>query len=461
MALWGRKYYWGDFTRHGVRYRVPLKDERGRKIPVLPDHDPKSRETREKAIRAEERAIAKAERGELSLRARTFARLGFTEASERYLADRRQGLKPSSQAKEKQSLVKLREFFKTKRLSQVTTDDVLAYRVWREGSPGAQGLGRTRKTIGHAIINTEVGCLCRILKRAKRWHLVAEDIKPLKEPKTIGRALTHEEKLRLLQTASQKPAWETAYYAAVLALQTTARTCELRGLRWRDVNLIERLLRIEESKSEAGERVIPLTPEAFDTMLKLRKRAEMFGPVAPQHYVFAAFRPKFHLQAQPGVRGARLLGMTMCDFDPTRSIGSWRTAWRTLRNAAAKGDKEKGIPEMPRLANLRFHDLRHHAITVLAESGASEETIKALAGHVSTKMLERYSHIRLEPKRKAVQALSDRPAEGGSPVATSQNTSQNLLSGTALIASCPQAIENAGRPVGTRTPDLYRVKVAL
>jgi hypothetical protein len=52
--------------------------------------------------------------------------------------------------------------------------------------------------------------------------------------------------------------------------------------------------------------------------------------------------------------------------------------------------------------------MRHQAITKLAESGASEQTIMSLAGHVSRKMLEHYSHIRLEAKRQAVRALSSR-----------------------------------------------------
>jgi len=41
--------------------------------------------------------------------------------------------------------------------------------------------------------------------------------------------------------------------------------------------------------------------------------------------------------------------------------------------------------------------LRHHAITKLAESPeAGEQTIMAIAGHVSREMLEHYSHVRQE-----------------------------------------------------------------
>jgi integrase len=58
------------------------------------------------------------------------------------------------------------------------------------------------------------------------------------------------------------------------------------------------------------------------------------------------------------------------------------------------------------LAGFRFHDLRHCAITPLAESGAADSTIMAIAGHVSRKMLERYSHVRMEAKRTAMETLA-------------------------------------------------------
>jgi hypothetical protein len=50
----------------------------------------------------------------------------------------------------------------------------------------------------------------------------------------------------------------------------------------------------------------------------------------------------------------------------------------------------------------RWHDNRHTLITELAESGAGDETIMEIAGHVSRQMLSRYSHIRMEAKRKAL-----------------------------------------------------------
>jgi len=60
------------------------------------------------------------------------------------------------------------------------------------------------------------------------------------------------------------------------------------------------------------------------------------------------------------------------------------------------------------LRGLRPHDLRHHAITKLAESSAnSEQTIMSIAGQVSIEMLRYCSHIRQDAKRKAVATLDN------------------------------------------------------
>ncbi len=57
--------------------------------------------------------------------------------------------------------------------------------------------------------------------------------------------------------------------------------------------------------------------------------------------------------------------------------------------------------------------MRHHCITRLAEAGVPEQTLMAIAGHVSRQMLEQYSHIRLQAKREAVQAIDSLKPAGG------------------------------------------------
>jgi integrase len=58
-----------------------------------------------------------------------------------------------------------------------------------------------------------------------------------------------------------------------------------------------------------------------------------------------------------------------------------------------------------RFIGFRFHDLRHQAITELAESGASDATMMVLAVHMSPRMLEHYSHVRMGAKRTALDRL--------------------------------------------------------
>ncbi len=56
----------------------------------------------------------------------------------------------------------------------------------------------------------------------------------------------------------------------------------------------------------------------------------------------------------------------------------------------------------------RWHDNRHTLVTELSESGAGEEVIMSIAGHVSRAMLSRYSHVRMEAKRRALDEIAAR-----------------------------------------------------
>jgi hypothetical protein len=59
-------------------------------------------------------------------------------------------------------------------------------------------------------------------------------------------------------------------------------------------------------------------------------------------------------------------------------------------------------------------------------------TIMAIAGHVSKRMLERYSHIRMTAKRTALDAIAQTPDLGVFGDAVHQNVHQlrNGLSGS-------------------------------
>jgi integrase len=203
--------------------------------------------------------------------------------------------------------------------------------------------------------------------------VIADDVKNMPENRdVVGRVMTLEEKLKLFRTASSKPSWLMAYCAAVIAVSTTCRKVEILNLRWANVDLFTRVIQIRRSKTAAGHRAIPMNADALEAFARLRQRAEALGGGAPDHFVFPACEHE------------------VIDFTkPQKSI---RTAWRNLAKAAG-------------MKGLRFHDLRHQAITELSEGGASDATMMAVSGHLSKRMLEHYSHVRMAAKRTAVDAL--------------------------------------------------------
>ena len=106
--------------------------------------------------------------------------------------------------------------------------------------------------------------------------------------------------------------------------------------------------------------------------------------------------------------------------------------------------------------------IKYYTAIVDARPGDPGETIMAIAGHVSPRMLAHYSHIRMEAKRQALDALSSRPSQGategsqGGSYDTKNDTIQRLRELPDV-----QVVEKSGRREWIRTIDLYRVKVAL
>jgi integrase len=96
---------------------------------------------------------------------------------------------------------------------------------------------------------------------------------------------------------------------------------------------------------------------------------------------------------------------------------------RLLANGKKLWDRLRTLAKV----DCRRLDLRHTFITRLAENPhVSEETILALAGHVSRRMLERYSHIRTRAKEDAIRTLEQHqnPMDGALKWAQSENAGE-------------------------------------
>ena len=294
-------------------------------------------------------------------------------------------------------------------LCDVDTSAIASYQARRKS---AKASART--------LNKELQVLRQILKRHKLWANLQGDVRFERELQQVGKALSPDEESALLTTCEQNPLLRAV---VTLALNTTMRDHEIKGLRWHQVDLFDRILTVGKSKTDAGTgRVIPLNPAAVRA---LADWSERFPKREPEHYVF------------PACENARIdtANPDYSRVDASRPLKSWRTAWRNAtRNIACPkcGRRQRSTdscrnPECKAdlrsiknpLAEFRFHDLRHCAITKLAESLASDQTVMAIAGHVSRQMLEHYSHIRIAAKRTALDAISTRlpePAGGKAAV---------------------------------------------
>jgi integrase len=58
--------------------------------------------------------------------------------------------------------------------------------------------------------------------------------------------------------------------------------------------------------------------------------------------------------------------------------------------------------------NLRFHDLRHEAISRFFELGLSVPEVSLISGHKDARMLFRYTHLKAENVAKKIEELTQR-----------------------------------------------------
>lgn len=150
-----------------------------------------------------------------------------------------------------------------------------------------------------------------------------------------------------------------AIAALRLLMLTGCRTNEILTLRWTDVDLAGRQLRLQDSKT--GPRVVPLSPSAVNVLADLAR-------TNCGEWVIPGYRADTHLS----------------------EVG---TTWRRLRERA-------GLPDV------RVHDLRHSFASSALAFGESLPMIAKLLGHSRLETTIRYAHL----ARSDVQEAAERVA---------------------------------------------------
>ena len=242
---------------------------------------------------------------------------------------------------------------------------------------------RLKTGVAHQTVNIQLGLLRLVLRKAKLWSNIADDVTMLKERADVGRELSDDEVERLL-SACQSSASRDVYPAVLINIHTGLRSQELRLLRWHQIDLLEGIITVGKSKTRGGEgRLVYLSAMAVQT---LQNRRTQFQGAQPSRSVFP--REAYGLKGKKGTFGGIVVPFHTFPDEP---VSSFKTAWQNTKKAA---DVE-----------CRWHDLRQSAASRIAAGGATDQTLQSLLGWMSPKMIERYSHVRSEAKRRAVSVF--------------------------------------------------------
>lgn len=233
---------------------------------------------------------------------------------------------------------------------------------------------RLDEGVGNRTVNMEVGELSRSI--GLKWSVAWPSIRKLGENHDVGRALEQAEEEAIMDAATRNQSRLIYPFLFTLAW-TGLRSDEGRTLRWTQIDMGGDEITVGGSKSAAGKgRKIPMTANLKAVLLQHAAWiTSKLGPIRPEWYVF----PQSNRLALK---------------DPLKPITSVKTAWESVRKTAG--------------VDCRLHDLRHSFCTKLAEAGVPESTMLAMMGHMSRAMLERYSHIRVQARRHAIDAIEAR-----------------------------------------------------
>jgi len=199
--------------------------------------------------------------------------------------------------------------------------------------------------VGPQAITHEINLISRVFEIASSdWGMEslsnpAKRVNKPKLPKGRTRRLEGDEEKRLLEAAgiNLRPIIQ-------FALETAMRRSEIASLTWDNIDLKRRFAHIPETKNDEA-RSVPLSRKAIVILKSITRRLR--GPVF-----------------------------------------GWKSP-SVITKHFGRAVQEAGIED------LRFHDLRHEAISRLFEdTDLDVMEIKTISGHKTLQMLARYSHLR-------------------------------------------------------------------
>ncbi len=146
----------------------------------------------------------------------------------------------------------------------------------------------------------------------------------------------------------------------MLAIYTGMRHTEILSLKWDDVFLEKKLIKLRAKTTKAKRtRIVPLIPILLKYLTFIKQECD-------------------HVVCYLG-----------------RKLVIFRKSWSTITKKAG-------------LTHLRIHDLRHHFITLLTTSGVPNRIIQEIAGHGNLAMTERYSNLSVDHIEEVAGEISNK-----------------------------------------------------
>lgn len=284
---------------------------------------------------------------------------------------------------------------------------------------------RIAEGASNRTVNIEVGMLRQIMRKYDAWARIQADVTMLPERQDVGCALTPEQETMLLLECGRSVSGALLPFVA-LALETGARYNTIRTLQWGNIDFANRSLKFGKDKTAAGTgRTIPLNQRAVET---LKFWAQQFPSRQPAHFVFPSERYGLH-----GSKGTFGGTVQVYDYDAEKPVGTIQSAWKSAKRRTQRHcpnckdgtltDREKPskgfvcescrfeLAELPAgLTRLRFHDLRHSAVSRMIAACIPIPIIAKIVGWSSgtmAKMAARYGHFGIEELRSAVESISN------------------------------------------------------
>jgi integrase len=229
---------------------------------------------------------------------------------------------------------------------------------------------RARREAGvkGATLNRDLRFLAQILKQAERERYIARSPFDLTKfflnesrERRKPHILTWEEQEKLLAVARPR-----IRVLVVLGVETGMRTGEMLHLKWADVDFLNGVIQLRQSKTASGIRSVPLSQTCKVELLRWRN---LVGPEYSE-WVFPNFSNRRH------------------------ALQGGRKAWAaTLKKA--------GIPFFP------IYNLRHSFATRLTAAGVAAITVAQMLGHSSTQIVPRYAQVLDQNRLDAMKKLEE------------------------------------------------------